>query len=87
MAQITLDGLSREHGKGIDTKDLAGIRENLLDLKIRVKSEAEECPVPLQQDIRMIDYLQEFGDSSGRSSSPRSSGSSRSPAAGKCCSP
>jgi DNA repair exonuclease SbcCD nuclease subunit len=60
MAQVTLDGLSREHGKGIDTKDLAGIREDLLDLKIRVKSEEEDRPVPLQQDIRMIDYLQEF---------------------------
>lgn len=60
MAQVTLDGMSREHGKGIDTKQLAGIRENLLDLKIRVRSEAEDTPVPLQQDIRLIDYLQEF---------------------------
>jgi DNA repair exonuclease SbcCD nuclease subunit len=60
MAQVTLDGLAREHGKGIDTKELAGIRENLLDLKIRVRTEAEESPVPLQQDIRLIDYLQEF---------------------------
>jgi DNA repair exonuclease SbcCD nuclease subunit len=60
MAQVTLDGLSREHGRGIDTKDLAGIREHLLDLKIRTRSEEEERPVPLQQDIRMIDYLQEF---------------------------
>jgi DNA repair exonuclease SbcCD nuclease subunit len=60
MAQVTLDGMSREHGKGIDTKDLAGIREQLLDLKIRVKSEGEDTPVPLQQDLRMIDYLQEF---------------------------
>jgi DNA repair exonuclease SbcCD nuclease subunit len=60
MAQVTLDGLSREHGKGIDTRDLAGVREQLLDLKIRVKTEDEDMPVPLQQDIRMIDYLQEF---------------------------
>jgi DNA repair exonuclease SbcCD nuclease subunit len=60
MAQVTLDGLSREHGKGIDTKALAGIRERLLDLKIRTRSEEEDRPVPLQQDIRMIDYLQEF---------------------------
>jgi exonuclease SbcD len=60
MAQVTLDGLSREHGKGIDTKDLAGIREELLDLKIRTRPEEEDRPVPLQQDIRMIDYLQEF---------------------------
>ncbi len=66
MAQVTLDGLSREHGKGIDMKDLAGVREHLLDLKIRVKSEAEDTPVPLQQDIRMIDYLQEFGEFIGK---------------------
>ena len=66
MAQVTLDGLSREHGKGIDTRDLAGIREDLLDLKIRVKSEEEDRPVPLQQDIRMIDYLQEFGEFIGK---------------------
>jgi DNA repair exonuclease SbcCD nuclease subunit len=60
MAQVTLDGMSREHGKGIDTKDLTGIREQLLDLKIRTHSEEEDRPVPLQQDIRTIDYLQEF---------------------------
>jgi len=60
MAQVTLDGLAKEHGKGIDTKDLAGIREQLLDLKIRVKTEADDSPVALQQDIRLIDYLQEF---------------------------
>ncbi len=60
MAQVTLDGLSREHGKGIDMKSLAVVREQLLDLKIRMKTDEEDTPVPLQQDIRMIDYLQEF---------------------------
>ncbi len=60
MAQVTLDGMSREHGKGIDTKALAGVKEQLLELKIRVKSKDEESPVPLQQDVRAIDYLQEF---------------------------
>ena len=60
LAQVTLDGMSREHGKGIDMRALAGIRENLLDLKIRVKTQDEDTPVPLQQDIRMIDYLAEF---------------------------
>lgn len=60
MAQVTLDGLSREHGKGIDLKDLAGVREQLLDLKIRTRKEEEDIPVALQQDIRLIDYLQEF---------------------------
>jgi DNA repair exonuclease SbcCD nuclease subunit len=60
MAQVTLDGLSREHGKGIDMKSLAVVREQLLDLKIRMKTDEEDKPVPLQQDIRLIDYLQEF---------------------------
>ena len=60
MAQVTLDGLSREHGKGIDMKDLASVREQLLDLKIRTRKEEEDTPVALQQDIRLIDYLQEF---------------------------
>ncbi len=60
MAQVTLDGLSREHGKGIDLKDLAAVKEQLLELKIRTRSEEEEQPVPIQQDIRMIDYLKEF---------------------------
>jgi len=60
MAQVTLDGLSREHGKGIDMKSLAVVREQLLDLKIRMKTDDEDKPVPLQQDIHLIDYLQEF---------------------------
>jgi DNA repair protein SbcD/Mre11 len=60
MAQVTLDNLPREHGKGIDMKHLARVREQLLDLKIRIRSPGEEAVVPLQQDIRMIDYLQEF---------------------------
>jgi exonuclease SbcD len=62
MAQVTLDGMSREHGKGVDLQALSGIREHLLDLKIRIKTEEEDKPVPLQQDIRMVDYLQEFGE-------------------------
>ncbi len=60
MAQVTLDGLTREHGKGIDMKHLAACREHLLDLKIRVREAGSDEAVPLQQDIRMIDYLQEF---------------------------
>ncbi|OPY38301.1 MAG: DNA double-strand break repair protein Mre11 [Methanoregula sp. PtaU1.Bin051] len=60
MAQVTLEGLSHEERRRIDTKALSGIREQLLDLKIRVRAIEEERPVPLQQDLRMIDYLQEF---------------------------
>jgi len=60
MAQVTLDGLSREHGRGPDMRDLACVREGLLDLKIRVLSGEQGQTVPLQQDVRAIDYLQEF---------------------------
>ncbi|MFA5348413.1 MAG: DNA repair exonuclease [Methanoregula sp.] len=66
MVQVTLDGMSREHGKGIDMKDLSCVREQLLDLKIRVKGKDEELPVPLQQDIRTVDYLQEFSSFIGK---------------------
>ena len=60
MAQVMLDGLSREHGRGIDMKSLAAVREQLLDLKIRVQGTDAESPVPLQQDVRAIDYIREF---------------------------
>jgi len=66
MVQVTLDGMSREHGKGIDMKDLSSVREQLLDLKIRVKGKDEESPVLLQQDIRTVDYLQEFSSFIGK---------------------
>lgn len=67
MAQVTLDGFSREHGKGIDLKHLAACREHLLDLKIRVRElGGSDEAVPLQQDIRTIDYLQEFDGFVGR---------------------
>jgi calcineurin-like phosphoesterase family protein len=60
MAQVTLDDLSREHGKGPDMRELACIREGLLDLKIRVVVSEQGHVVPLQQDVQAIDYLQEF---------------------------
>ncbi len=60
MALVTLDSLSREQGKGPDMRSLARIREQLLDLKIRVRVSDEGQAVPIQQDVRAIDYLQEF---------------------------
>ena len=61
LAQVTLDGISREHGKGIDMRALAPVREQLLDLRLRVVAAGEEKAAPLQQDVRAIDYLTEFG--------------------------
>ncbi|OPX69398.1 MAG: DNA double-strand break repair protein Mre11 [Methanoregulaceae archaeon PtaB.Bin009] len=60
MVQVTLDGLSREHGKGPDMRDLVNVRERLLDLKIRTRSPEENRVVPLQQDVKAINYLEEF---------------------------
>jgi DNA repair protein SbcD/Mre11 len=66
MVQITLDGLTREHGSGIDTRELAGIREPLLDLKIRQVTLEQGEVSPLQQDMHAIDYLQEFSEFVGK---------------------
>jgi DNA repair protein SbcD/Mre11 len=72
MAQVTLDGLSREHGRGPDMRDLSCVREGLLDLKIRVLAGEQGQTVPLQQDVRAIDYLQEFSSFIGKQQlSPR----------------
>ena len=61
MAQVTLDGLTREHGKGPDMRDLSSVRERLLDLKIRVITrDRDGAAVPLQQDVRAVDYQKEF---------------------------
>src|SRR5208283_222581 len=60
LVQVTLDGMSREHGKGIDMRALAPVRDLLLNLRIRVVAAGEEKAVPLQQDVRAIDYLAEF---------------------------
>jgi DNA repair protein SbcD/Mre11 len=72
MAQVTLVGLSREHGRGPDMRELACVREGLLDLKIRVLAGEQGQAVPLQQDVRAIDYLQEFSSFVGKQQlSPR----------------
>lgn len=61
MAQVTLDGLTREHGKGPDMRDLSRARERLLDLKIRVITrDRDGAAVPLPQDVRAVDYQKEF---------------------------
>ncbi|MEI6293139.1 MAG: exonuclease SbcCD subunit D [Methanomicrobiales archaeon] len=66
MVQVTLDGMSREHGKGIDLKELAGVKEKLLDLKIRSATKDQGEISPLQQDVKAIDYLQEFSSFVGK---------------------
>lgn len=72
MVQVTLEGMSREHGKGIDLKELAGVKEELLDLKIRSATKDTGEISPLQQDVKAIDYLQEFSSFVGKQQmSPR----------------
>ena len=60
MAQVTLEGISREHNKGIDTRELSGVLEKLLDLRIRSSKPEAGAISPLQQDMRAVDYLGEF---------------------------
>jgi len=66
MVQVTIEGISREHGKGIDMKELAGVKEKLLDLKIRSAAKDQGEISPLQQDVKAIDYLQEFSSFVGK---------------------
>lgn len=60
MAQVTLEGISREQGNGLDMRELIVAREKLLDLRIRIRSQDASQAVPLPQDVRAIDYLQEY---------------------------
>ncbi|MCE5298712.1 MAG: metallophosphoesterase [Methanoregulaceae archaeon] len=72
MAQVTLEGLSREHGRGPDMRELACVREGVLNLKIRALAGEQGQAVPIQQDVRAIDYLQEFSSFIGKQQlSPR----------------
>ena len=53
-------------------KELAGVKEKLLDLKIRSSSKDQGEISPLQQDVKAIDYLQEFSSFIGKQQmSPR----------------
>ena len=61
MLQITLD--FNDHPVRLPpAEDLTKIRDQVLDLKIRVKSqETTTQAIPQQQDLHAIDYVQEFG--------------------------
>jgi DNA repair protein SbcD/Mre11 len=59
MFQVTLD-LGTDPVQPLPPNALADIRESILDLKIRVRSQETEKPVMQQQDLHAIDYLGEF---------------------------
>jgi len=59
MLQITLD-YGTEPVRALPSGALEELREDLLDLKIRVRSQETEKPVMQQQDLHAIDYLGEF---------------------------
>jgi exonuclease SbcD len=61
MVQITLQDISREKAKGIDYRAIqAAYGGPLLDFHIRRKLLEEETPLPDQQDLKEMDYIQEF---------------------------
>lgn len=59
MAQITLD-FGEHPAVTIPPDELARYRESLLDLKIRVRSKETERAVIQQQDLKTINYVDEF---------------------------
>lgn len=60
MAGVTLCFSDREHQRQLDEKELAGVRRELLDLKIRISVPGEYRKGGETRDIRSIDYLGEF---------------------------
>ena len=60
MYQITLD-FGSSPVKSVPADALKDIRESILDLKIRVRSQETERAVIQQQDLQAIDYVKEFG--------------------------
>ena len=60
MYQITLD-FGSSPVKSVPADALKDIRESILDLKIRVRSQETERAVIQQQDLHAIDYVREFG--------------------------
>lgn len=59
MFQLTLD-FGHQSVKAIPADTLKDIRENILDLKIRVKSKETERAVIQQQDLKAINYVEAF---------------------------
>jgi len=60
MYQITLD-FGSSPVKALPTDALKDLRESILDLKIRVRSEEIERQQVQQRDLRAINYVEEFG--------------------------
>jgi DNA repair exonuclease SbcCD nuclease subunit len=60
MFQITLD-FGNAPIKALPADVLADYRKDLLDLKIRVRSQETEHHTIQQQDLKAIDYVKEFG--------------------------
>jgi DNA repair exonuclease SbcCD nuclease subunit len=60
MASVTLCFSDREHQRQLAEKEIAGIRRDLLDLKIRVRIPGEYRRGVESRDIRSIDYIAEY---------------------------
>ncbi|MEI6840831.1 MAG: metallophosphoesterase [Methanomicrobiales archaeon] len=60
MVRIVLDSDECGCARSFDQKALLPVRERLLDLKIHWAGVVGDTPVPVQQDLRAIDYISEF---------------------------
>jgi DNA repair exonuclease SbcCD nuclease subunit len=60
MLQVTID-FGSDPVQAIPAGALKNLRDDLLDLKIRVRSKETERHVIQQQDLQAIDYVREFG--------------------------
>ncbi|MHC1627196.1 MAG: metallophosphoesterase family protein [Methanoculleaceae archaeon] len=60
MCQITLTGLTKEVAHQLKQKEIASLKGDLLDLRIRIIQEERDTPVFRGDSITRIDYIKEF---------------------------
>ena len=60
MVKIVLESDDGGCARSFDQKALLPIREKFLDLKVQWTGMEGDTPIPVQQDLRAIDYISEF---------------------------
>lgn len=60
MCRVTLTGLTRETGRHLNRRELAAVKGDLLDLRIRIIRDEQDTPVFDAESVERIDYVDEF---------------------------
>ncbi|MGC9435170.1 MAG: metallophosphoesterase family protein [Methanomicrobiales archaeon] len=60
MCRVTLTGLTRETARHLNRRELAAVKGDLLDLRIRIIRDEQDTPVLDAESVERIDYVDEF---------------------------